>query len=1203
MSSPRLNSSLSQAQRRFLVTYGTGVLCALVLFIALSQWLDIRSKHRQQALFNDQQARQVMLARQAIQEHLDTALAATEIVADHALAEFVRGQRNEESMINLYRTAESRIPALLALAFLETPVYFATHASDYVHKGYPAQVQGIQWGGEYWDQLRPRREGVFVPPFAVSDDLRAMGVLLPVRLEGRFAGLFVVVVDMQPVIDRYVALLRSGREGRGLLLDGRGNVLFDTRSALVGTNIVDRAREQGAAGPTLDRRMLLEPSGTGSFAQPAPRGERPRFRLTAWDSLAIGGERLIVALSAPDTEVDATLESLRLERGLLAVVLLAALLGAGAYSWRRTTRHEIATAQKQVLDIIEFLPDPTFAVDREGRIIAWNRAIAAMTGAPRERMLGKGDMEYSLPFYGERRRGLIDLLDEAPDSVDTRYRNVESDGRTLNAETFVPMVYGGRGAHVWARASRLLDEAGNSVGAIESIRDISERMEAERALRQSEERYALALTGANDGIWDWDLVSGAMYFSPRWKEIIGYRDDEIEAEIEAWRSRIHPDDWELIMDANTRVAEGRAPNFQVEYRLRHKDGSYRWILGRGAGLRGPDGRVVRMSGAHTDITERKQAEAAMRIMLDISSAVSTTHDLPDLYAAVHDILQRHIGAENFLIALVDEQHDQIDFAYARDPHHGLPWEPVAISSLEGAGLCLAVYSSGEPMLLSRQQQIAMRVIGEPAEVWCGVPLRVRDKVIGVMAVQDYFDPRGYTEKDLALLTSVSEQVALAIERRHYEEQIRHQALHDSLTGLPNRVLFMDRLERAMRRAVRREGYRYAVLMLDLDRFKMVNDSHGHMVGDLLLMEAARRIQPVLRQVDTLSRLGGDEFAILLEEFDKPQQVIHIVHRIQEALTRPMRLDGHEIHSGASVGVVLRTGGYGSPEEILRDSDIAMYQAKRQGKGLFRVFNSSMHDQAVRAMTLENDMAQALATGSFHLHFQPVFDARDLRLSGFEALLRWDHPEHGAIPPAQFIPVAEETGIIVPLGEWVLHQACRTMAAWREAIPACRDLVLAVNLSARQASQVSVVRSVRQALDSTGLPPQALRLELTETAVMEDPLASLERLWRLKRLGVGLAIDDFGTGHSSLAYLSRFPVDTLKVDHSFVLGLDGQPENLEIIRSIVALAQTLGLSVVAEGVENAAQLDAVRDIGCTCVQGYHLGRPLPPDQAKALIASC
>ena len=326
---------------------------------------------------------------------------------------------------------------------------------------------------------------------------------------------------------------------------------------------------------------------------------------------------------------------------------------------------------------------------------------------------------------------------------------------------------------------------------------------------------------------------------------------------------------------------------------------------------------------------------------------------------------------------------------------------------------MAVFRSGQPMLLDREQQIAMRVVGEPAEVWCGVPLRVRDKVIGVMAVQDYFDPQGYSEKDLALLTSVSEQVALAIERRQYEEQIRHQALHDSLTGLPNRTLFMDRLEGCMRRAARRGGYRYAVLMLDLDRFKMVNDSHGHMVGDLLLVEAAGRMKPILRNVDTLARLGGDEFAVLLEEFEKPQQVIHVARRIQEALSRPMRLDGHEIHSTASVGVVMRTTGYESPEQILRDSDIAMYQAKRQGKGLFRVFNSSMHEQAVLAMTLENDMAQALAAGSFHLHFQPVFDAASLHLLGFEALLRWDHAERGAIPPSEFIPWPRRPGSSCP----------------------------------------------------------------------------------------------------------------------------------------------------------------------------------------------
>lgn len=1199
----RLPFFFSTPQRRFLFSYGAGALLVFALFTLLSLWLDARSKHRQEIIFNNQQKSQVMLARLAVEEHLDAAMSAAQIVTDHALAEFVRGQRDEESMISLYRTVESRIPSLLAIAFLETPVYFSTHATDYSHLGNDAQLLGIQWGYEYWDQMMQHPRDIFIPPFATLKNTQAMGMLLPVRADGDLVGIFAVVMDLGPAITRYIAPLRSGNEGSAFLLNGSGDVLFDHEAEIISKNILTTLHTDYPELLALDRRILAETTGTGAYTFTIRRGGPPVRKLVAWDSLPVGGQKLIVAMAAPDIEIDSVLENLRLERTVLGMVLLAALLGAGIVAYRHTVLHEIASAQRQVLDIIEFLPDPTFAVDHRGRIISWNQALEAMTGVPSEQMLGKGNMEYALPFYGERRKGLIDLLGQSIQAMDKRYVNVESDGHTLNAETFVPNVYGGKGAYVWATASLLLDQSGKPVGAIESIRNISDRIETEQALRQSEERFALAVAGANDGIWDWDLASDTVHFSPRWKEIIGYQDHEISSDLEEWQSRIHPDDKEMVRDANQRVAQGLDTHFSTEYRLRHKDGTYRWVLGRGAAQRDAAGNIVRMSGAHTDITKRKQSETISRILLEISSAVSTTHDLPDLYATVHDILKRHIGAENFLIALIDPKRDLIEFAYASDPYHGESWDSVPISTLGGASLTLAVFNAGKSMLLSKEEQIAQRVVGTPAEVWCGVPLRVRDKVIGVMSVQDYFDPNRYTEKDLTLLTSVSEQVAMAIERKLYEEQIRHQALHDSLTELPNRMLFSDRLESAMRRTGRRSGYCFAVLMMDLDRFKMVNDSHGHMVGDLLLMEAARRILPILRNVDTLARLGGDEFAVLLEEFEKPQQIIHIVRRIQESLSQPMRLDGHEIHTTASVGIVIRTESYDSPEEIMRDADIAMYQAKRQGKGLFRVFNASMHDQAVRAMAMENDMAMAMANDSFHLHFQPIFSTGELRLIGFEALLRWDHPSHGAVSPDKFIPVAEETGLIIPLGEWVLKQACTIMAQWHKDYPSCHDLFLSVNLSARQASQVNVVRHVRQALTQSGLAPQALKLELTETAVMKDPHTSLAHLERLKQLGVGLAIDDFGTGHSSLAYLSRFPVDALKVDHSFVCAIGDQPENLEIIRSVVALAETLGLTVIAEGVETAAQLAAVTELGCTAVQGFHLSYPLPPAEAEKLLQSC
>jgi len=432
------------------------------------------------------------------------------------------------------------------------------------------------------------------------------------------------------------------------------------------------------------------------------------------------------------------------------------------------------------------------------------------------------------------------------------------------------------------------------------------------------------------------------------------------------------------------------------------------------------------------------------------------------------------------------------------------------------------------------------------------------------------------------------------------EHFRHAAFHDALTGLPNRSLFTDHLRVALRRAQQHEKYLFGVLFLDLDRFKNINDSLGHPCGDELLKLVARRLESCIRQTDMVARFGGDEFAILLDAIQDASDAVRVAEKVQQAISAPFKLASHEAITTASIGVALSTSGYTEAEDIIRDADTAMYRAKDRGKARCEIFDTAMHTRAVTLLRLESDLRRALEKDELCVYYQPIVSLASGELHGFEALVRWQHPERGIVAPDDFVPLAEETGLILPIGLRVLRDACNQLRKWQQYSLSHRDLIMSVNLSGKQLMQPDLIERIEEVLHESQINPWHLKLEITETVVMENPELAAVTLAKLRSLGVRLSIDDFGTGYSSLSYLNRFPVDTLKIDRSFVTSMNAADENLQIVKTIITLAGNLGMQVVAEGVETEEQWEQLRSLKCQYGQGFLFSKPLEVTDADLFV---
>jgi diguanylate cyclase (GGDEF)-like protein/PAS domain S-box-containing protein len=830
---------------------------------------------------------------------------------------------------------------------------------------------------------------------------------------------------------------------------------------------------------------------------------------------------------------------------------------------RKQAEEKLRASEAELRALFEAMDDLIVVFDGEGRCLKIAPTNPSNLYRPPEELLGKTFHE---TFPKEQADTFLEMVRRTLETrlTNTFEFNLQLDDRLGWFEaTFSPMLE-------------------NAVVAV--ARDITERKRAEEELRRSERELTEAQRMAHVGSWSFDMTRDEGRWSDEMYRIFGFAPQEFPITYKKFLRLVHPDDKEILRKAVRAALYEDKDRYSLDYRLVRPDGEIRFLHSQYKVVREESRRPVSLLGTSQDVTERQQAEDELRKSEATNRAI---------LQATPDLMFR-----------VSRDGVYLDFRANNDSKLYIP---------RGEIIGKNVSDSMPPDLVAPMLRNIAKTLDTGEMQVFEYQLLMADEVLDFEARLVVSGP----EEVLTIVRNVTERKAL-------ERRLEHQAFHDALTGLPNRALFTDRLEHALVRAVGHQES-VAVLFLDLDNFKVANDSLGHEVGDHLLVAVAERLQTSLRSQDTLARLGGDEFTILLEDIEGIDDATEVAERVEKALRAPFEIKGQEVCVTASIGIALGGSDPDLPSILLRNADLAMYQAKDTGKARYEMYEPNMNERALERLKLENELRRALEKYEFRVYYQPKLQLvewdnelqRHLRetngqaiatpvvlptprIVGAEALIRWEHPERGLVLPDQFIPIAEETGLIVPIGRWVLGEACRQARWWQECHPSDPPLTVCVNLSAREFQQPDLTDTVAEILNDTGLKPCSLNIEITESLLMEDTQHTIDTLQALKELGVQLSIDDFGTGYSSLSYLNRFPVDILKIDRTFVAKLGSTYEDTALVSLTVNLSHIFDLKVVAEGVEKDYQLRQLRKLGCDQAQGYYFSKPLPSYEMSAKL---
>jgi diguanylate cyclase (GGDEF)-like protein/PAS domain S-box-containing protein len=815
-------------------------------------------------------------------------------------------------------------------------------------------------------------------------------------------------------------------------------------------------------------------------------------------------------------------------------------------NYRRQLREQAHEHETHLLSsVIEQMAGSVIVTNRDGVIEYVNPAFEKNTGYSRVEAIGK-------------KPNLLKSGRQPPEFYQNLWQTILA-GEPFRA-TFVNRRKDGTLYHEDKIITPIRDANGTISHLVSTGKNITDRVRAEEALRASQKRLEQAQRIARLGNWELDLVTNALTWSDEIYRIFEIDPRQFGASYETFLAAVHPEDRELVDRTYTDSVKNRTP-YDLVHRLRMPDGRVKYIHERCETTYGEDGRALRSLGTAQDITERRQSE--------------------DLVARLGRILD-HSSNEIYVFCAESLRFIQVNEGARRN----LGYTMDELKNLTPLDL--------KPEFRREQFETLL------------APLRRREQEVATFETLHRRKDGSLYPVEVRLHYSADETppVFVAViqdisDRKHAEERLSYLAYYDSLTGLPNRALLRDRLKRELVEANRNQRL-VAVMFLDLDRFKFINDTLGHTVGDQLLQEVAQRLTGCVRAGDTVARLGGDEFTVVVASMVHVDDATRIAQKILERFAPPFTIEGKELYVTPSIGITLYPFDDADPDMLLKNADAAMYHAKESGRNTFQFFTAELNLRAERRLELETALRHALARGEFLLHYQPLVDMTSGNIMGLEALLRWQRPGAGLVPPMEFIPLAEDTGLIVPIGEWVLEQACAQLRAWhKRGFP---ELRIAVNLSVKQLQDRDFVASVKRILRKTRLPARCLDLELTESQLMQDPEATAAIMYRLHALGVRFSVDDFGTGYSSLSYLKRFPIDFLKIDRSFVRDIATDPNDAAITRAIIAMAHTLDIQVIAEGVESNAQLEFLRGQGCDISQGYYCSEPLAGETFGDLLGT-